>query len=50
LKSAFACHSIPKAKDVPADKRGQFGYGDVWTWIALDADTKLVQTWAMGGR
>src|SRR5438128_6089798 len=21
-----------KAKNVPEDKRGQFGYGDVWTW------------------
>src|SRR4051812_8376416 len=24
-----------KNKNLPADKRGQFGYGDVWTWIAL---------------
>src|SRR5271167_713107 len=31
-----------KDKNVPADKRGQFGFGDVWTWIALCADTKLV--------
>jgi IS1 family transposase len=30
-----------KEKNVPADKRGQFGYGDVWTWVAIDADTKL---------
>jgi hypothetical protein len=21
-----------KEKNVPAEKRGQFGYGDVWTW------------------
>ena len=27
-----------KDKNVPADKRGTFGYGDVWTWVALDAD------------
>ena len=26
------------------------GYGDVWTWIALDADSKLVINWAVGGR
>jgi IS1 family transposase len=39
-----------KAKNVPADKQGQFGYGDVWTWVALCADTKLVPTWAIGGR
>src|SRR5260370_6204475 len=30
-----------KEKNVPADKKGQFGYGDVWTWTAVDADTKL---------
>lgn len=39
-----------KDKNVPADKRGQFGFGDVWTWIALCADTKLVVTWAIGTR
>jgi len=39
-----------KAKNVSADKRGQFGYGDVWTWTALCADTKLVPSWFLGGR
>jgi len=39
-----------KEKNVPADKRGQFGYGDVWTWTALCADTKLVVSWALGTR
>src|SRR5712691_5181095 len=39
-----------KAKNVPADHAGEFGYGDVWTWIALDADTKLVPSWAVGRR
>lgn len=29
-----------KAKNVPTDKQGVFGYGDVWTWVAIDADTK----------
>src|SRR5438477_6906444 len=28
-----------KAKNIPAEKRRQFGYGDVWTWIAIDAHT-----------
>src|SRR3954471_13432351 len=27
-----------KAKNVPTEKRGTFGYGDVWTWTAIDAD------------
>jgi IS1 family transposase len=39
-----------KEKNVPADKRGQFGYGDVWTWTAICADTKLIPCWRVGGR
>ena len=39
-----------KEKNVPAEKRGQFGFGDVWTWVAMDADTKLIASWAIGGR
>jgi IS1 family transposase len=39
-----------KAKNVPMEKRGQFGFGDVWTWVALDADTKLVPCWTIGDR
>lgn len=33
-----------------AEKKGVFGYGDVWTWVALDADTKLVFSWLVGRR
>ena len=39
-----------KAKNVPADKKGVFGYGDVWTFVAIDADTKLVPSWLVGAR
>lgn len=39
-----------KAKNVPAEHKGQFGYGDVWTWTAIDADSKLVLSWCIGGR
>ncbi len=39
-----------KDKNVPAELKGQFGYGDVWTWTALDADTKLVPSWLVGRR
>src|SRR5271169_1796016 len=39
-----------KEKNVPADKRGIFGYGDVWTWVAIDADTKLVPSFTVGTR
>ena len=31
------CYS--KAKNVPEEKKDKFGYGDVWTWVAIDADT-----------
>jgi IS1 family transposase len=37
-----------KAKNVPDDKRGE--WGDIWTWVAIDADTKLVPTFLVGGR
>jgi IS1 family transposase len=39
-----------KAKNVPEQHKGKFGYGDVWTWIAIDADTKLVPSWFVGQR
>jgi IS1 family transposase len=39
-----------KEKNVPDDKKGQLGYGDVWTWVAIDADTKLVPCWHVGAR
>jgi hypothetical protein len=38
-----------KEKNVPAGKRGQFGYGDTWTWTAIDADTKLMVGWLISG-
>ena len=37
-----------QAENVPEEHRGEFGYGDVWTWIAIDADTKLVPSWLVG--
>lgn len=39
-----------KAKNVPPEKKGQFGFGDVWTWVSIDADTKLVPSWLVGER
>jgi len=39
-----------KAKNVPERLKGLPGYGDVWTWVAIDADTKLVPTWLVGSR
>src|SRR3990170_6618017 len=31
-----------KAKNLPKNLKDHFGYGDVWTWTAICADTKLV--------
>jgi len=39
-----------KPKNVPSDMRGQVGVGDVWTWTALCADTKLIASWHVGRR
>jgi IS1 family transposase len=39
-----------KAKNLPEAMRGAFGVGDVWTWTAFDADSKLVPSWAVGRR
>jgi IS1 family transposase len=42
------CYS--KEKNVPEDKQGEFGYGSVWTWTAIDAETKLIASWLVGLR
>ena len=39
-----------KQKNVPEEKQGKFGFGDVWTWTALCADTKLICSWKIGTR
>ena len=39
-----------KAKNVPDEHRGEYGYGDVWTWTAIDRETKLVPSWLVGMR
>jgi IS1 family transposase len=39
-----------KEKNVPEEFKGKSGFGDVWTWVALDADTKLVPCWRIGDR
>lgn len=35
---------------MPADLKGVFGYGDVYTWTAICADTKLIPCWHVGRR
>lgn len=31
-------------------EKGKRGHGDAWTWVAMDADTKLVIAYLVGGR
>jgi len=39
-----------KESSVPKAKRGQVGLGDTYTWVAIDADSKLVVSWQVGKR
>lgn len=42
------CHA--KARNVPAHLEGKPGVGDLWTWVVLDADTKLAISYLVGQR
>ncbi len=39
-----------KQKNIAAAKAAPEGAGDTWTWTAIDADSKLVISWFVGGR
>jgi IS1 family transposase len=39
-----------KDKNVPPQHKGKEGYGDVWTWTAIDPDSKLGVCWMVGNR
>ena len=39
-----------KQKNVATAKAAPAGAGDIWTWVGLDADTKLVASWYVGAR
>lgn len=30
--------------------KGIQGYGDIWTWLAIDPDTKIIPSWFVGSR
>jgi IS1 family transposase len=38
-----------KAKNTSVEKKAE-GWGDTWTWTAIDADTKLCVSYLVGGR
>ncbi|HEY6618635.1 MAG TPA: IS1 family transposase [Steroidobacteraceae bacterium] len=39
-----------KQKNVPLANKAPPQAGDVWTWTAIDADTKLIPSWHVGAR
>lgn len=39
-----------KEKNLSEEQKGKFGFGDVWTWTAIDADSKLIVSYLVGGR
>lgn len=39
-----------KDKNLPEELKGQPGFGSVWTWTAICADTKLIPSWLVGDR
>ena len=39
-----------KEKNVSEEMKGKLGFGDVWTWTAIDADSKLIVSFLVGDR
>ena len=39
-----------KDKNIPEKFKGKFGFGSIWTWTGLCADSKLVISWLVGER
>jgi IS1 family transposase len=39
-----------KDKNLPEKLQGKYGIGSVWTWTAIDADSKLAISWLVGNR
>ncbi len=44
------CFCYAKDKNLPEAMRGQPGVGSMWTWTAIDADSKLMISWKLGAR
>ncbi len=39
-----------KDKNIPENLQGKYGIGSIWTWVGLDADSKLAISWLVGNR
>lgn len=44
------CFIGAKAKNTRIEKKAALGWGDIWTWVGIDADTKLVVSYMVGNR
>jgi len=44
------CFCYAKDKNLPDTMRGEPGVGSMWTWTALDAESKLIISWRLGAR
>jgi IS1 family transposase len=42
------CHT--KERNLKGDQRGRADRGDMWTWTAIDPDSKLMVSWHLGKR
>jgi IS1 family transposase len=42
--------SYAKENSVASEHKGELGYGDIYAWTALDADTKLIVSYVVGKR
>src|ERR1700741_5471107 len=43
--AAASCHSVLSGAKNPPEEAG-----DIWTWVAIDAETKLIPSWRIGDR
>lgn len=39
-----------KDKNLPDKLKGKYGVGSIWTWVGIDADSKLAISWLVGNR
>ena len=44
------CFCYCKEKNVPDSMRNMPGIGSMWTWTAMDAESKLMVSWRLGNR
>lgn len=40
----------PRQKNLTPERQRRFGYGDVWTWTAICADSKVAVSFMVGNR